>query len=122
MLLTAVSCEIKIKDALLFLAKSDQRPLVEWLLESPRDFSVAAVALFDNGLKSICGRSLREDDRFLFKCIQRLFEARNRVAHRGAEISYNDVAIHVNMANAAFAYLDRVAKGLSWTAVQLTNC
>ena len=44
---------------------------------------MAASALFDKGLKSVCGKLLRDEDRSLYNDIVLLFEDRNRIAHRG---------------------------------------
>src|ERR1035438_5171317 len=80
-LIAAIACEVKVKDTLRQKVSADHLPLVELILENPRDWSLAAPALFDKGIEAALGRSLRSDDRAVYKGITRLFEARNRIAH-----------------------------------------
>src|SRR5207244_2004816 len=82
-LLAAIATEVRIKAFLTSSATPEQAPLVNLILSSPQDVSLAAVSLFDKGLLAVCGRSLRADDPAGYKALIGLFEARNKLAHRG---------------------------------------
>jgi hypothetical protein len=45
------------------------------------DVSVQAAALYDKAAEAITGRSLRKEDRQLYKNLEGLFRHRNAVAH-----------------------------------------
>jgi len=108
-LIAAIACEVKIKSTLTSLATDDQLALVELVLNSPRDVSVAAAALHDKALKAVCGRSLREDDKDLHRAVERLFQDRNKIAHRGgADLDEGTLRDHVRTADRVFGYLDQV--------------
>ena len=68
---------------------------------------MAAVSLYDKGLRAVVGRSLRDDDRESYKALIRLFEVRNRLAHRGndASIADEDAAEAVAASATASRYL-----------------
>ena len=83
MLLAAIAAEVGAKQALRDSASPAQAEVVELLLSNPRDFSMAAVALFDRPMQIVLGASLREDDKELFKRVDKLFSRRNGLAHRG---------------------------------------
>lgn len=85
-LTAAIAVELKVKQTLLEAAEGPLRELVAVLFESPRDYSLAAVALFDKPLRIVLGVSLRESDKALYKRIETLFKRRNDVAHRGKAI------------------------------------
>jgi hypothetical protein len=70
-LFAARACELKIKDVLRTKAPSMKRPLLDVLLENPRDFSMQVAGLFDKALKATLGCSLKEQDRTLFNRIER---------------------------------------------------
>lgn len=106
-LTAAIACELKVKQVLRDEAGDQTRELVDVLLESPRDFSVAAAALFDRPMKAVAGRSLREDNRPLWKQVNRLFEIRNRVVHRGHVPSDSEADESLDAAILAFRWLDR---------------
>ena len=82
--LAAIACETAVKTVLSESSTQEQKELVELLLSSPRDYSLAARSLFDEPCRIILGRSLRDDDRTLYKRIVRLFEDRNRIVHKMA--------------------------------------
>jgi hypothetical protein len=82
LLIAAVACEVKIKATLVALATPEQAPLAQLLLSRPRDWSLAASALFNEPLKIIGGKSLK-DEKALWKRVIDLFEGRNDLAHRG---------------------------------------
>lgn len=72
---------------------------------------MAAAALVDLPLKAIAARSLKEDNRDLYKAIDKLFQDRNRVAHRGGgvDLTVDDARAGVAAATALAAYLDEIA-------------
>jgi hypothetical protein len=109
-MLAAIACEIKVKDVITALASEEQEPLVNLLLENPRDWTMAAASLFDKGMAAVCGRSLRVEDKSLFKEVEKIFQDRNKIAHKGGtKVSLDDVLKkHVTSAKAAFAWLDGV--------------
>jgi hypothetical protein len=109
-LLAAVACETKVKTVITTLATEEKQSLVTLLLENPRDWSMSAVSLFDKGLKAICGRSLREEDKNLYKQIDMLFQDRNKIAHRGSAGISSPEALrgYVAAATAAFNWLDEL--------------
>jgi hypothetical protein len=104
-LYAAIACEVQIKVALIALASDEQLGLVSALLENPRDFSLAAASLYDKGLKAVTGRSLREENRDLYKKVSKLFEDRNAVAHRGQGPSNSVATADVNAAKEAIEWL-----------------
>lgn len=71
---------------------------------------MAAASLFDKGLKAVCGKSLREEDRNLYKAIDLLFQDRNKIAHRGgAGLSPDDtLKEHIRSAKSVFKWLDGI--------------
>jgi hypothetical protein len=109
-LLAAIACEIKIKDAIATLASVEQQSLVGLLLENPRDWTMAASSLFDKGMKAVCGKSLRDEDRLLYKEIDVLFQDRNKIAHRGgSSVSSDDILRkHIISARSAFEWLEEI--------------
>jgi hypothetical protein len=109
-LLAAIACEIKVKAAITTLASPEQLPLVNLLLENPRDWTMAAAALFDKGLKAVSNISLRDEDRPLYNQIDLLFQDRNKIAHRGGVRVSHDVTLikHITSAKLAFEWLDGI--------------
>ncbi|MEV7227297.1 hypothetical protein AB0M79_09785 [Polymorphospora sp. NPDC051019] len=98
LVLAAMSTEIRIKSTLEQHATDAQRDLVQIMLTSPRDYSLAACSLFDRPLKAVTGRSLRQDDPKLWKAADALFQDRNKVAHRGA--THDEASIRGHIATA----------------------
>jgi hypothetical protein len=83
-LLAAIACEVKAKERLEEKASTDAGALLSAVLGGARSgVNFRTLALFDSLAKSVVGRSLRDDDRPLFNRVEKLFELRNRVAHRG---------------------------------------
>ncbi|GAA0970765.1 hypothetical protein GCM10009555_020220 [Acrocarpospora macrocephala] len=108
-LLAAVACEVKIKDTLQVLARPEQKDLVDLILDKPRDVSIAASFLFDSGLKAVCGRSMKEENRGLWKDVDKLFQVRNKVAHVGGQGLPPDMLRgKVEIAVQAFEWLNQV--------------
>jgi hypothetical protein len=105
-LTSAMAVELKVKETLSEGAEGQVRELVELLFKKPRDYSVAAVALFDEPLRIVRGRSLRTHNKELFKGVQTLFERRNDGVHRGKPVSENEADELVGTAFAAFRTLE----------------
>jgi len=109
--LAATGCEAAVKTALRAGANTDQLPLVELLLDRPRDFSVAAAALFDEPCRVVLGRSLKTDNSQLFQKVWRLFEDRNKIVHRALDKIRPppDLRGEVAAAAAAVSWLEKMA-------------
>lgn len=109
-LLAAIACEIKVKEVITTLASSEQAPLVSLLLENPRDWSMGAATLFDKGMNAVCGRSLRDENRNLYKEIDLLFQDRNKIAHKGGSgLSTDDMLLkHISSADSVFQWLNGI--------------
>lgn len=107
-LIAAIACEVKVKDTLRLKVPPDRRPLVDLLLENPRDWSIAALALFDKATDAALGRSLRTDHREVYKDVCRLFELRNRIAHRGEKPDDTEASRVVLAARQVFRWLDEL--------------
>jgi len=105
-LAAAIATEVRVKQALRSAAADDAVPVVDFLLDNPRDVSLAAANLFDKAMQAVCGRSLRTDDRELFKEVDLLFQLRNEVAHHGRRPTADRGARAVQAAGGAFAWLD----------------
>ena len=61
----AIGCEVKVKRTIRSKAPAASLKLIDLILESPRDWSLAAIALFDKGAEAALGRSLKSDNREL---------------------------------------------------------
>jgi hypothetical protein len=107
-LTAAIACELMVKQALRVLAEGDARKLVDVLLENPRDYSLRIGSLFGQPMLAVAGRSLHQDDRELWKAVQKLFETRNRVAHSGHVPSQEEADESLDAALKAFRWLDQV--------------
>jgi hypothetical protein len=106
LLIAAIACEVKIKAVLTSLASDEQAPLTELLLSNPRDWSMAASALFHKPLRIIGGESLKDHDPELWKRIEKLFQRRNALAHRGVVPSDDEALDGVRAAADVFPWLD----------------
>jgi hypothetical protein len=80
-LIAAIACEVK--DTLRRKVPPDRLSFVDLILDNPRDWSLAAVALFDKAMNAALGRSLRAERHEVYKDVTKLFEVRNRIAHGG---------------------------------------
>ena len=105
-LAAAIATEVRAKEALRAAATDNARPLVDYLLDNPRDASLAAANLFDKAMQAVCGRSLRIDDQDLFKEVTFLFQVRNEIAHHGLRPTADRGARAVLAAVGAFTWLD----------------
>ena len=104
-LLAAMGVEVKTKAVLKVLAGAEKMELLELLLENPRDWSLSAHGLFAKALPTLAARDLGEDHKELSKRVQKLFTARNKVAHRGESIDTQESKIHVATAQASIQFL-----------------
>jgi hypothetical protein len=107
-LIAAIACEVKVKDTLRQKVPQDRRSLVDLLLENPRDWSIAALALFDKATDAALGRSLRTDQRNVYKDVCKLFEMRNRIAHRGEKPDEAEASRVVLASRQVFRWLDEL--------------
>ena len=113
-LVAAIACEVKIKTFLREHSSAEQAALVELLLQNPRDWSLAAAALFDKPLKIVGGRSLKdEDDKSLWKGVTDLFERRNALAHRGKIPAETQALACLSTGRKVFSWLELVSKDCS---------
>jgi hypothetical protein len=108
-LMAAIAWEVKVKDVLRHVASEEQQSLLDFALENPREVTVtAADGLFDKLMHATSGRSLRQDDRQLFKHIQELYTVRNRIAHSGRLPDELEAGRVVRSARRCFTWLDGV--------------
>lgn len=106
-LLAAIAAEVRIKETLRVVATNELRPLLDVVLDSPREVSIAAGQLLDKPLNAIAGTSLRDADKPLFKRVtQELFPLRNRVAHYGYRPTTQEARDAVAAAAELFTWLD----------------
>lgn len=91
LLLAASAVEMKVQEALRASASGKERDLIELLLKNPRDWSMRVAALYDQPAATILGVSLRLADKDLWKALEKLFERRNKLAHRGVTPSDSEV-------------------------------
>ena len=105
-LLAAVACEAHAKEILLDRVDSVARPLLDTFLRKPRIFQEPAIELFGDVAKAVFGRSLKDDDRALWKKIDELFQARNKMAHVADRPSIDKARELVTAANQAMQWLD----------------
>jgi hypothetical protein len=112
-LLAAIACEAQIKRRLnsLVAPGEDSRALLALILENPRDVTLAVVTHFDKTAKAVVGRSLREENKPLWKHAERLFEIRNEIAHgRGKQASEGEQRQAINCAGELFAWMDTLRR------------
>ncbi len=83
-LTAAIACEVKMKQALRVLAAPAAAPVVDLLVAGRGPISARARHLLDKPLLAVAGISLKDDDADLYGGLQRLFSARNEIAHSGA--------------------------------------
>lgn len=81
-LLSAMACELQVKETLRNVVSANQTELLNIILDNPREVTQAPTSLFDGTLKAVTGRSLREDDHDLWKRLCLLFQRRNHIAHQ----------------------------------------
>jgi hypothetical protein len=109
-LLAAIGAEVKVKQTLQELVPAPSRPLLDVILDNPRDVSLPVRALFDKALVAAIGRSLREEDPPLYRRVDSLFQIRNAIAHRGQTPNEDKAHDAVRAAREAFVWLDNLPK------------
>jgi hypothetical protein len=114
-LLAAVACEVHIKVTLREAADAAYLPLLDVILDSPRDVTIAAGQLTDKPMDAAVGHSLRSENKPLFKKVtERLFPLRNKVAHYGYKPKLDEAREALKTADELFLWLNDVrAKGLA---------
>jgi hypothetical protein len=106
-LMAAIACEVKVKSVLRSRATDAQRSLVDFALDNPREITItAAGGLFDKLMLATLGRSLRQDDRQLFRDVEALYTVRNRIAHSGLMPDEAEAGRVVRAARRCFTWLD----------------
>lgn len=115
-LLSAVACELKVKETLREKVFPGGLPLVNALIENPRDFSMSAASLFDKAMEAALGRSLKKDNRELYKKIDNdkgLFFLRNKIAHSGKTVTLDEARQCVKSAQEAIDWLKNLPAATS---------
>ena len=107
LIFSAIACECKVKDTLVSKVHPSKRALVDCLFNHPHDFSMPVLGLFHKAMKAALGQSLHESNKPLFLRIDKLFQARNKLAHGGV-IPQESVLDYVQAATQAFEWLDRI--------------
>lgn len=107
-LLSAIAVELRTKRVLRLIVGDSRQKILELLLNNPRDWSMAAHGLYAKALPEFAGNDLGDGHKESAKQVQRLFDARNRIAHRGDVVSVEDGKRHVAAARNAFAILQQV--------------
>jgi hypothetical protein len=110
-LMAAMACEIRIKTALRELSDPSAHAWVELVLDNPAEVSVSASNLWHKAMKAATGRSLSDEDKALFKLVERLITKRNHIVHRGLHVEPTEARDLVNAAGAAFDWLRTVNHG-----------
>jgi hypothetical protein len=107
-LLAATAVEFRIKEVLRRAANGSTLEMLELLLTNPRDWSLAAAALWDRPSEIILGSSLRDAGHQLWKRLEKLIKRRNGLAHKGRIPSSDEITEDVKTAVRLFKWLDRV--------------
>lgn len=106
LLLAAIAVEVKAKQSLRQKTSAERLALLDVVVDSPRDVTVAAANLLDRVARAVVGRSLRDDNLALFKRVDLLFQRRNAFAHRAEYPSETEARDATNAARAVFEWLD----------------
>lgn len=109
-LLGAIAVELRVKRALQTIADPAQLMLLDLLLENPHDWTLSAHSMFKKALAVVAGRPMRPDHASLSKRVQKLFESRNALAHRGATIDLSAAREHLQTARDAFEFLTELER------------
>lgn len=108
LLIAAVACEVKVKDALRARITPGAAGLLELALRNTRP----TVALFGKVCKEVTGHSLRDHEQgVLYKKLDDLFDRRNDLAHHGAAPEAAQIHESLQAANEVFAWLDGLPGG-----------
>jgi hypothetical protein len=106
--LAAMASELSVKRLLREGTAGSVGEMVTLLLENPRDWSMAAIALWDKAMAAAFGHSLRTERPDLYKSLDRLFQRRNRIVHRGEATDVQAAWTLVGAAVDAALWLDAV--------------
>jgi hypothetical protein len=111
-LMTAVAVETAVKEMLIRTARPDQVALINLLLNNPRDYSMSLISLFDAAAHAVRGRSLRSDNKELYKTIDALIMNRNRIVHKlFRDIDpVADLQRQIEAASEAMAWCDSISQ------------
>jgi hypothetical protein len=104
-LVAGIACEVQVKSVLRAKATGSAATILDVLLDNPRAFPHSALALFDDVAEAVVGRSLRTDDRPLYKRVDLLFQLRNRIAHHGHDPAIAEAREAVSTAIDVFDWL-----------------
>jgi hypothetical protein len=104
-LLAAIASEVKIKTTLVGKATAPARSAAQ---RDADDRRIATADLVHKPMKVALGRSLHEEQAVLFKAVSELFQARNKVAHRGVELNVEDARTYTQTAVDLFTWLESV--------------
>ena len=107
-LTAAIALEVRVKEVLREGASPEALPVVDLMLNGYRDWPQPAAALLDKAMKAVLGHSLRDEQREIYQQVDRLFQVRNEIAHKGTIPSSKDASDLVDNARAAFAWLGTV--------------
>lgn len=108
-LLAAIACEVHIKTTIKAKSTAERIPLIDVILDSPRDVSIATGQLTDKPMKAALGHSLREENKALFKDVtEKLFPMRNQVAHYGYKPTLDEAHELLKTANELFLWLNEL--------------
>ncbi|MDQ3092401.1 MAG: hypothetical protein M3R46_12250 [Actinomycetota bacterium] len=111
-LTAAIACEVKIKRTLRERSTGTARELVDLMLDNPRDWSLALIALVDKPLKAVASVSLREADLPLYKRLDSLIRRRNGLAHKAEDPpDEQEAREHAKTAVEVFRWLDALHEG-----------
>jgi hypothetical protein len=107
-LFAAMAIEIATKRTLRECATPEQAPLIELLIENPRDWSMSAHATFLHAVPLVARIECDDSWRSVARGVQTLFEARNKVVHRGESIAQEIAKEHVKAAVLAWDRLSNL--------------
>lgn len=105
LLLAAIAAETGVRHTLQVAASESQEPLVTLLLNSPREYPMAAASLFDKAMFAINQRSVKVEQPHTWKGVVRLFEDRNKVAHGTGDVEWRTVKTHISTAYGVLHWL-----------------
>ncbi len=120
-LLAGMAAEVKIKRTLSEKSRPEFGPLLDVILENPRDVSVATAQLLHKPMKAALGFSLRDERskaeseyKTLFKDVAgKVFPRRNDVAHRGEQPTLDEAKEIVDIVGRLFSWLDNLPNASS---------
>lgn len=106
-LIAAIAVELRTKRLLRRIAQPDRVGILDLLVNSPQDWSMAAHSLFLKAIPVFLGQDApTPEHKALAKRVQVLFRDRNGIVHRGESVSRDSSVKHVRTAAEAFAFLD----------------